>query len=184
MKCQICGAKLSKDGQICNNCLNKLKEEKITKNDSNLRFTLRKRFNLLFQSGYYFEALVILIIMIIASSRLGVMSVAIVFSVFMFGIFFVRMFFKKKSIDSYKCCFYDTKLEYQYDFLFKKESKTIKYKDIKEIAFYQTIWERMFNLGRIVISTNSGNFLNNGIEIDSIYNVEEVCSKIKEVTGA
>ena len=84
------------------------------------------------------------------------------------------------KIESYVFKFYKTKLIYEYTF-FKKESKIIKYKDIKEVTYSQTFWERIFNLGQIQIKTNSGNIFNNGIDIDCIEDVEKVFDDIKKI---
>ena len=182
MKCQICGVELSKPGEICNNCFNKLIEEKKYGNDNEKRFVLKKKFKFWYQAGFYVESLIILLVMLIASIRLGVFSVFIVFFIVMLLIFFLKMIVKMKNLRSTKCTFYDTKLLYQYKFL-KVESKSIKYRDIKEITYSQGVWERLFNLGTIHIDTNSGNIFNNGIDIDCVQNVEDVFTKIKNIVN-
>ena len=42
MKCQICGAQLTKPGDICNNCMNELLEDKKYKNDDEVVYELKK----------------------------------------------------------------------------------------------------------------------------------------------
>ena len=33
MKCRVCGAELKKDGELCNNCLNRLQQEEAIRGD-------------------------------------------------------------------------------------------------------------------------------------------------------
>lgn len=180
MKCQICGAQLTKPGDICNNCMNELLEDKKYKNDDEVVYELKKKFKILHQSGFYVENAFIMIIILIGAINFSMLKIYMVFLAIMLAMFFVNMLIKKMKIESYVFKFYKTKLIYEYTF-FKKESKIIKYKDIKEVTYSQTFWERIFNLGQVQIKTNSGNIFNNGIDIDCIEDVEKVFDDIKKI---
>ena len=119
-------------------------------------------------------------IILIGAINFSMLKIYMVFLAIMLVMFFVNMLIKKMKIESYVFKFYKTKLIYEYTF-FKKESKIIKYKDIKEVTYSQTFWERIFNLGQIQIKTNSGNIFNNGIDIDCIEDVEKVFDDIKKI---
>lgn len=182
MKCQICGAELKRPGEVCNNCMNEILEEKKYEKDDEVLYELRKKFKVLFESSFYLENAIIMVIILIGAIQFSMLKLYFVFLALMITIFLISMLLKKKKIESYVYKFYKTKLVYEYTFL-RRESKTIKYKDIKEITYSQTIWERFCKLGQIQINTNSGNIFRNGIDIDCVENVEDACRNIKKIVS-
>lgn len=84
----------------------------------------------------------------------------------------------KYNANVYK--FYDDKVIYTDSFI-NKESKRIKYSDIKEVRVNQMLLQVPFKLGTIVISTNSGKFFDNGILIFGVKNLNETYQKIEDI---
>ncbi len=62
--------------------------------------------------------------------------------------------------------------------------KEVKYKYIREVTMRQTIIQRIFNIGNIVLFTNAETGVGNGICIVNVQNVQEVYKKIKDVIDA
>lgn len=84
----------------------------------------------------------------------------------------------KYNANVYK--FYDDKIIYKDSFI-NKETKRIKYSDIKEVRVNQMFLQIPFRLGTIVISTNSGKFFDNGILIFGVKNLNETYQKIDDI---
>ncbi len=93
----------------------------------------------------------------------------------LFGISYI---FTKKQYDNYSYDFYKTKVIYRDSFLNVSE-KEVKYKYIREVTMRQTIIQRIFNIGNIVLFTNAETGVGNGICIVNVQNVQEIYKKIK-----
>ena len=59
--------------------------------------------------------------------------------------------------------------------------KEVKYKNIREITMRQTFFQRLFNLGTIILFTNAETGFGNGIFINNVENVKDVYNQIKTV---
>jgi len=84
----------------------------------------------------------------------------------------------KYNANVYK--FYEDKIIYTDSFI-NKETKRIKFEDIKEIRVNQMLLQIPFKTGTIVINTNSGNFFMNGILIFGVKNINETYKKIEDL---
>lgn len=92
----------------------------------------------------------------------------------------IASIFNKKKYNANEYKFYDDKIIYTDSFI-NRESKRIKYTDIKEIRINQTFLQIPFKLGTISISTNSGKFFDNGILIVGVKNVNEIYQKVENI---
>lgn len=63
------------------------------------------------------------------------------------------------------------------------ENKTIKYNNIIEVKYKQSVIQRFFGLGDIIINTSAENGLNNGITITSVKNVENLYEEINLIVN-
>lgn len=108
------------------------------------------------------------------------LTVSLGIVIFMLVIFGISYIFTKKQYDNYQYDFYKTKVNYKDSFLNLSE-KEVKYKYIREVTMRQTIFQRMFNLGTIILFTNAETGMGNGISIINVENVQEKYKKIKEV---
>lgn len=84
----------------------------------------------------------------------------------------------KYNANVYK--FYDDKIIYTDSFI-NRETKRIKYSDIKEVRVNQMFLQIPFKIGTIVISTNSGKFFDNGILIFGVKDLKETYQKIEDL---
>ncbi len=76
--------------------------------------------------------------------------------------------------------FYDDKIIYTNSFI-NKQVKKLNYSDIREVNVGQTFLQRMFKIGTIMITVNSGNVLTNKIFIYGVKNLDEQYKKMEEI---
>ena len=124
--------------------------------------------------------LFILILLTIPIIQMKMILVYIIVLVIYIVFVILNLLYKYYRYKGMDYIFYQDKLIYTDQFFHKKE-KEIKYEDIKEIRYSQTFLERFFKIGTIIINTNSGNFLYNGIEIPKVDELKENFDKIREV---
>lgn len=106
---------------------------------------------------------------------------------FFFAIPIVTYFAKKKSYAKTEYRFYPTKLDY-YEGFFTTEEKTINYKNVNEIYLRKGIFQRMYGLGTIILSTpatgsQSTGRARSGIRVADIENPDLVYSQVKELVS-
>lgn len=123
-----------------------------------------------------FILLILLFICIKANLVLQYLVMVVIYIVFII----LSTIYNKLKYNANVYKFYDDKVIYTDSFI-NKESKRIKYSDIKEIRINQMFLQIPFKLGTIVISTNSGKFFDNGILIFGVKNVNEVYQKIEDI---
>ena len=64
MKCRVCGAELKKDGELCNNCLNRLQQEEAIRGDKTPVYGFKSTFILGYELLRHCEQIGIVIFMI------------------------------------------------------------------------------------------------------------------------
>ena len=93
MNCRICGAELARDGELCNNCMNKLMAEQALRNDVEECYSFKRKFVLGYEILRHAEQICIVIFMIVLMLSINfsywkyALLTALVFSVF--GIFYL-----------------------------------------------------------------------------------------------
>ena len=106
---------------------------------------------------------------------------------FFFAIPIVTYVAKKKSYAKTEYRFYPTKLDY-YEGFFTTEEKAINYKSVNEIYLRKGIFQKMYGLGTIMLSTpatgsqDSGR-ARSGIRVADIENPGLVYSQVKELVS-
>ncbi|MBR3152863.1 MAG: PH domain-containing protein [Clostridia bacterium] len=182
MNCKICGAELKKPGDLCNNCMNKLRLEKESNDDKTEVLNVKKKFAIGYEILSHLDSvgIAIFLIAILISiggdySRIGFVAIPL----FLFwGIAY--LLYEKFRIDSSNVTFYKTKLIYKYRKI-RKKTITINYRDIKDISYEETTIGKIFKMGNIVIKTSTGNLLKRNIIIDSVANIAETSVKIQKI---
>lgn len=177
MKCKVCGAELKKDGDICNKCYEKLVKEEEMNVDQKVLYTLKMKYipgYEIFKIGDYLIFGIILLLALISTKQMQAFIVALVFIV-AFILIMLRM--KKIKAQKTTCTFYETKIVYKS----KNREKTILYKDVKDVGYYETFSQKLFKLGDIRIYPENGIFITSGINIENVKNVKEEFEKIREV---
>ena len=188
MFCEKCGTKLPDDASFCTNCGASINggesktKEKVADND--VQLNVKPTFKLGYMILPYILTYVILVACIalpfIAMDVAAGVMVAVILLIVMAVIFAIATFFTKKQYANYSYDFYRTKVIYRDSFLNVSE-KEVKYKYIREATMRQTIFQRMFNIGTIILFTNAETGIGNGISIVNVENVQEVYKNIKKV---
>ncbi|MBR3133456.1 MAG: PH domain-containing protein [Clostridia bacterium] len=182
MNCKICGAELKKTGDLCNNCINKLRLEKASKEDTTEVLKVKRKFAIGYEILSHIETIGIVIFMIAILISIGGDYTRIGFTAIPFFLFcgIIFLLYEKYRISSSELSFYSTKLIYKYKKI-RKKTMTINYRDIKDISYEETPISKVFKFGNIIIKTNKGNILKRNIIIDSVANIEETMLKIQKI---
>lgn len=190
MFCEKCGSQLPDNAAFCTNCGASINgvvnsTEKIL--DNEVQLNVKPTFSLGYMTIptiiiYWSIAIILAIILGILESRIATATIVVaIFGFIIYGLFGgIGLLFKKKQYDNYSYDFYKTKVVFQDSFLNKSE-KEVKYKYIREVAMRQTLFQRFFNLGNIVLYTNAETGYGNGIFIVNITDVQETYKKIKTI---
>ena len=182
MNCKICGAELKREGELCNNCMNKLMEEQRLRNDVNQTYTFKQKFVLGYEIFRHIEQIGIVIFMIILIFSVGLSYWRYaVLAGCVFGIIgILYLLYADLTINSGICTLYNTKLVYTKG-KFKKKTKEISFSEIEEISYRQGSMQKPFNIGSIIINKKTKNIINKIIIIDSVKDVDTVFENIKNV---
>lgn len=186
MRCRICGAKLKKDGDICNVCYKEFQEEEELKKDTVQKLSINRKYLISYEITKCLEIIVICLL----AGVLCFLSGGILEALGAFGILAVilgvSMAYSKRASIGTKVIFFEKKVVYTKKFLIFNDEKTIKYSDIRDITYYQTFRQKKFKLGDLCIYTKEiipglGYF--NGCHIHNVENIDEVLKQIGEIVG-
>lgn len=186
MRCKMCGAELKKEGELCNNCMNKVLKEEEKRSDNVKVYEFKRKFVFGYQLSQHIESLIIAIIvcavLILTASQFLIESIIFLVLVILAETFI--FLYDRYKINHSKCTFYMTKFVYKRIVFFKEKNIEISYSDVKELSYNQTRFEKIFGIGTIYIKTSSKNLLEKHIYIDSIKNIDKVFNDIKEKLGS
>jgi hypothetical protein len=177
MKCKICGAELKKDGDICTKCYDKLKKEEELNTDKKELYKLKRSY----VPGYEIVRLgdsiilaVIILLALLATKQYVVFGILLV-------IFLVIAYFtlkaRKKKANNTECTFYEKKIVYSSN----AKEKVIEYKNVKDIGFYQSFSQKLFNVGDIRIYPEGGVLITSAINMENVKNVKEEYENMSEI---
>ena len=96
---------------------------------------------------------------------------------FFFGIPIVSYINKINTYRKTEYRFYPTKLDY-YEGFFTVEEKTIDFSKITEVHLRKGVFQRMYGLGTIIISTAT---IGSGIKITDIEDPDGIYQQVKEI---
>lgn len=185
MRCKMCGAELKKEGELCNNCMNKILREEEKKADNVKVYEFKRKFVLGYQLLQHLEslfiAIIVCVVLILTATEFLVESIIFIVLVILAETFVIL--YDRYKINHSKCTFYMKKLVYKKIAFFKEKNIEISYEEVKELSYNQTRTEKMFGIGTIYIKTSSNNILEKHIYIDSIKNVDKVFNDIKIKLG-
>lgn len=186
MKCRICGAKLKKDGDICNICYKEFQEEEDLKKDTNQKLCVKRKYLISYEITKRLELIIVFILaLLLCLLSGGILEGLAVIAV---GILVIGLFlaYSKRAAMGTQIIFYEKKVVFIKKYLFFNEEKTIKYSDIRDVTYFQTFRQKKFKLGDLCIYTKEtipglGYF--NGCHISNIENTDEVLSQIVQLVG-
>lgn len=105
-------------------------------------------------------------------------------SVFFLGIPLIAYVTRLKTYARTKYTFYPTKLEY-YEGFFTVEEKTIDYANVTEVNLRKGVFQKMYGLGTIVLSTpattHASGRVRSGIHLRDISNPDRVYKQVKDL---
>ena len=186
MYCEKCGTKLEDSASFCTKCGASIKGEVVkTKEkveDKEVQLNVKPTYKIgymvlpyLFTYAIFAVCLGFPLLVSGLFSAITVFGAIFIVVALLFGISYI---FTKKQYDNYSYDLYKTKVIYRDSFLNVSE-KEVKYKYIREVTMRQTIIQRIFNIGNIVLFTNAETGVGNGICIVNVQNVQEIYKKIK-----
>ena len=179
MRCKICGEKLKKEGDICNSCLSKIKEEEKLKKDTKVKYEIKKDFILGYMLLHKIDALIALIIVYIATIIvIQKWYVAAIITVFIVIITIIDLIFKSNNVEKSYCRFYKYQMKLK-NFPYKEI--TIKYSDIKDISYMQDMVQSIFKVGDLRISYYTGNLVNTIKIYSNVKNPEKVMEELQKI---
>lgn len=174
MKCKICGAELRKEGDICTKCYEKLKKEEMLENDTNIIYELNSRFVPGYEIAKIFEYLLLGFIAIVAVIAAGEVISSIIAIVIYILAIVLYMRHRIKKCKNGKCTFYETKVVCKTD----GKEKVLEYENLKDIGYYQSFGQKIFDLGDLRIFISNGKFLNSNITFENVKNIKEEYEKL------
>jgi len=179
MRCKICGEKLKKEGDICNSCLSKIKEEEKLKKDTKVKYEVKKDFNLGNMILHKVDMFIALIIVYLATIFvIQKWYVAVIITVFMVIFIAIELIFKNVYYQKSYCRFYKYQLKYRN---YPYNEVTVKYSDLKDIAYIQDMTQSIFKTGDLRISYNTGTLMNTVKFYTSVKNPEKVMEEIQKI---
>lgn len=186
MKCSICGARLTKEGDICKNCYKEFQEEEELKKDTKEQLKLKRKYSISYEVHKYTELIIICILsMVVCISAGGAWESLAVIGIFavIFGFLF---FLDKRLAMATKAVFYEKKVVYTFDLGFINTTKVVKYEDISDVRYFQTRRQKKFGFGDLCVYAKgvipgAGYF--GGFQIKNIEDVQGNLEKIGEILG-
>lgn len=180
MNCRICGAELSKPGELCNNCMNKLMKEQELKNDKSVIAVVKGTYNAKYEIIRHFEPIGVVIFAVVLLMTLKEWKLAIIGGLFFALVGLISLFIIRAKIRAKQCTIYRTKVIITWGVI-RKKSKEIPFTEIADMYPHISPIQQALHLGTFVIKRNS---LAGRYEyIESVKNIEEVYNKIKVGLG-
>lgn len=186
MKCSICGARLTKEGDICKNCYKEFQEEEELKKDTKEQLKLKRKYSISYEFYKYTELLVVCILaFIVCISAGGLLEALAVIAIFI-AVFGFLFFLDKRLAMGTKVVFYEKKAVYTFDIGIMNTTKVVKYDEISDVRYFQTRRQKKFGYGDLCVYTKgvipgAGYF--GGFQIKNIENVQGNLEKIGEILG-
>ncbi len=192
MFCEKCGTQLPDTAAFCTNCgasVAKTKniEERLPDTEIQLRVEPSFKFGYIILTTilpplmiYGILLLISLLPLFMLNIGMGIATILICFGILVITLG-IKTIINKKQYDNICYDFYKTKVIYKDSFLNLSE-KEVKYKYIREVTMKQTLVQRYFNIGNIILFTNAESGHGNGICIVNVENVQDVYRNIKSIT--
>lgn len=187
MKCRICGANLAKENaDICVDCYKKYQEEEELKNDTNIIYTIDSRFSMGYEIIKYIEVILIILLAVLGCFALSNIKQAVLCLVGLFLFLLVAIFNDRLKARNNKMTFYESKLVYNTKNILITNEKVLKYSDLADITYFQSIRQKIFKRGDLCIyvkGTLPGGSLIGGAQFKDVNNIKQIYSDLVELLG-
>lgn len=186
MRCSICGARLTKEGDICKNCYKEFQEEEDLKKDTKEQLKFKRKYLISYELYKYTELIVLFILaLIVCIAAGGILEALAVIAIFFVVLGFLLFLDKRLAVGT-KVVFYEKKVVYTFDIGFITNTKVVKYEDISDVRYFQTRRQKKFGFGDLCVYAKgvipgAGYF--GGFQIKNIENVQGNLEKIGEILG-
>lgn len=181
MFCSRCGSENLNDAMFCEKCGNSLgrKHEDIVTEDNQILLEVKPTYEFVRDSlsNVLIMLAVGLPVTAIATLQIGIIGCIIGVSILAIVIG-CDIYLRKKQMDNIVYDFYRTKLVYQDSFLNTAE-REIKYEDICEIVVAQKVYDRIRNMGCIVLYTKA----RRAVGLRNVKNVKDYYQAIKQIVN-
>ena len=186
MRCSICGARLTKEGDICKTCYKEYQEEEELKKDTKEQLKIKRKYSIAYEISKYVELIILFAFaMIVCISSGGVWESLVVVAIF--GVIFgFLLFLDKRLAMATKVVFYEKKAVYTFEMGFLSTTKVVKYDDIDDVRYFQTRRQKKFGFGDLCVYSKGvipGVGFFGGFQIKNIENVQGNLDKIGEILG-
>ena len=182
MRCKVCGAKLKREGDICKNCYEKqLKKENLMADNEQEIYSIKRKYSPKFNLLKNGEIILFVVIVILAGFSTFGTGLGILIMLLSFLLFGGWMFYNKLRAMGTKTTFYQTKFRYKAKYPLVNREEVVSYKDIKDIAYFQTRSQKICKIGDIRFYTKG--FLS-GITIHDIPDIEENFNKMRDIINS
>ncbi len=149
--------------------------------DEKVLLKIKSKFKIIYEILHRCSAFLLLFIILLIPSIIYKTFIVYLIAVIIIAIvMLVVLLFERQRYKSYDYEFYEDKFIFNSNFI-NVENKYVKYENIKEVKYVQSLLQTFFNLGDIVINTNAENGVNNGIVIHSVEDVKNVCDKLNSI---
>lgn len=148
--------------------------------EKNVPLKIKPKFIITYEIFHRGSILLLLILMLIPSIIYKTLTIYLIAVVIIALVMAVVLLFERQKYKSFEYEFYQDKLIFNSNFI-NVENKYIKYENVKEIKYVQSLLQTFFNLGDIIINTNAENGMNNGIIIHNIEDVKTIYDKLNSI---
>lgn len=199
MYCQKCGKEINSDSKFCSSCGTPKSGETRFGGSGSPVFKLKPKFLamltiltiiplhlfLTIWATIFFGGLGMIAVRAVGMGFPDWLTFAVFGGLFFFLFPILVYVIKKKSYSKTEYRFFSDRMEY-YEGFFSIEEKAIKYKNVTEVYLRKGVFQKMYGLGTIVLSTpatgtRGASRARSGISVVDIENPDEVYSKIKEL---
>lgn len=195
MRCSICGKQIP-NGTLCEECYNDAMEDRMDRvvsnhidekttvqNDKKILMKVGRKFLPKYQLLTDWELVLFCIFLFSYATLLQRISFILTAILLDFLLLAIFLFIRKRIAIGTKCFFYETKIVYQFDFLFIHKKLVYQYSDIQDIVYRQRFLQKKFNLGDITVIAKKKGILFKGFVISDVANISDVFGKLTNLVG-
>ena len=177
MKCKVCGRELKGKGNICKNCYNEKQKQKAIEKDKNVVYELNSTYKPGYELLRIIDALIIGIIVIMSVMIYNNILMDIVTIVLLLAMLIGWLTYRRNKVIQTSLTFYETKVVFKS----KDKEKTLLYKDLNDLGYYQNWKQKTCKTGEIRLLPANSIIVLQGINMPDVDNVVEEFENVKDI---